>query len=506
MLEATLDEQSTVDLQLALQPDALLQYREIGDFQLPVGSNLVTVFDELGGELLILGEPASGKTITMLQLVKGLWEIATQDDDKRLPIVVNLSEWTDTKTVWFPNLSIDDIQKRNISKIMASLTPLKEVQQQTFIEWLTAYVANVFDVDEDFIKTQLDAGKLVLVFDGLDEVAPDKREAVVTALNEIKAIHMENQMVVCSRIAEYEELAEKLDLRSAIKLQPLATDVIIEQIEANNRTQLKAVVTTQPTALTLLQSPLFLSMAIQTYADGRIDDVAGFTLTQKTLIHDFIDHAIESLSEQRRVGFSHDTIIRYLTFIAYNLRNNSKVVFSRYSVNPGWLPDALQTGIFSDERIEQVSGLKDRSRRFIRNLRDKGGALNNLASTIATLGIGFTKNITQAYVPAITMLLLKRHNLFPYHPVWGPGKFFRVCVDLGLLRSLDNLSIRKLVEGNAKIYMDMVSPFTSNTDEIYEDMGVKFIFIHRHLLDYFADLAPEIMPEFYEADEDASSH
>lgn len=55
----------------------------------PIGA----LFKEHGRSLLILGDPASGKTITLLQLAEELLAEAQQDDTCPIPVILNLSSW-----------------------------------------------------------------------------------------------------------------------------------------------------------------------------------------------------------------------------------------------------------------------------------------------------------------------------------------------------------------------------------------------------------------------------
>ena len=73
----------TVEVSDAVNPPSL-QNRDIG-----------TMYDATG-LLLILGEPGSGKTTTLLDLARFLLDRAGKDIRERVPIVLNLSNWRET--------------------------------------------------------------------------------------------------------------------------------------------------------------------------------------------------------------------------------------------------------------------------------------------------------------------------------------------------------------------------------------------------------------------------
>jgi len=66
---------------------------------------------------------------------------------------------------------------------------------------------------------------LLLLLDGLDEVARERREKCVEAINEFQKEHLV-PLVVCSRVADYEARDIQLKLQSAVLLQPLTSQQV----------------------------------------------------------------------------------------------------------------------------------------------------------------------------------------------------------------------------------------------------------------------------------------
>jgi hypothetical protein len=162
---------------------------------LPPDKKIVDVFDEVGRSLLVLGAPGSGKTITLLELARDLGGRAEADAAEPVPVVFHLSTWTERR-------------------------PLRE--------WLSEELRSKYQIPKQIGASWLEKSRLLLLLDGLDEVAPADQEACVSAINNFAETFGLGGLVVTSRLEEYTALPVRLRLGGAIRLQPLTA----EQVDA----------------------------------------------------------------------------------------------------------------------------------------------------------------------------------------------------------------------------------------------------------------------------------
>ena len=191
---------------------------------LPPGTPVIQKFDELGqgGTMLILGEPGSGKTTTLLELARDLLERAEQDADAPLPVVLHLAAWkrSDRKKSgwsWFGR-SKPEPQKLEDWVI-------EELQNSPVIEGLTGEYRD-YRVPGAVAQSWLDEQRLVLLLDGLDEVVPEQREGCVKAIHEFRQAYSLVEMVVCCRVTDYRKLKANLQFQQELIIQPLTLQQI----------------------------------------------------------------------------------------------------------------------------------------------------------------------------------------------------------------------------------------------------------------------------------------
>src|SRR5712691_8608932 len=199
VLEQSLNGAVLIDLGLHEQQDAIanpwrfvLQQPDHSSYPLPPGTRITQVYDEVGGELLVLGEPGSGKTTLLLKLACDLLDRARNNEAHSIPVVFNLSSWT---------------------------------KQQLLSDWLVEELNDKYQVPRKLGQSWVDGDQLLPLLDGLDEVASEYRGTCVEAINAYRKEHMV-PMVLCSRSKDYFSQERRVQSGFAVVVQPLTTEQI----------------------------------------------------------------------------------------------------------------------------------------------------------------------------------------------------------------------------------------------------------------------------------------
>jgi len=159
--------------------------------KLDPGTRIIDVFERMGmgGALLILGEPGSGKTTSLLEFAEDRIAHAEQDIDLPIPVVLNLSTWRGGR--------------------------------QTLFDWLVEELWGKYRVSKALSKDWISREKLLPLLDGLDEVREDRRESCIQAINQFIQMYGKTEVVVCSRIADYQRLKTRFKFQGAIFIDDL---------------------------------------------------------------------------------------------------------------------------------------------------------------------------------------------------------------------------------------------------------------------------------------------
>ena len=204
-----------------------------------------STFRDAGESLVVLGEPATGKTVAMLLLLRELLAESTRDLSRPIPVPFTLDAWANDRR------------------------PLGD--------WMVTQLC------EKFSQTKVDAESLVLkgsrriipCLDGLDEVPEDARPACVEAINTYCADASVAGVVVTSRCDEYLALPERLTPRAAVAIQRLEPDAVLEHVAAAG-TSYASLDTILRGASELLHNacaPLLLRLLMRAVRDGSVETV-----------------------------------------------------------------------------------------------------------------------------------------------------------------------------------------------------------------------------------------
>lgn len=322
VLKKSLHNQALIELGLEERSQAVASpLRGVGEFPdepgrtFPDGTQATAIFDELGAgrTLLILGEPGAGKTTTLLKLAQSLLERIGDDLSQPIPVILNLSSWA---------------KKR-----------------QSIAEWLVQDLYETFQVSKSMGRTWIEEEQLILCLDGLDEVESQHRDDCVQTLNQFIQDHGRTEIVVCSRILDYESLSERLRLRSAIYVQPLTFKQISHYLEqaGEQLTALRTVLAQNSDIRGFASSPLILSIMSLAYRDCPLEQFPKLTsidVFRQRLFETYIERMF-----QRRgptLQYSHMQTNYWLGWIAQRMVQTSQTVFLIERIQPSWLQTRIQ--------------------------------------------------------------------------------------------------------------------------------------------------------------------
>jgi len=293
-------------LQQSGQPDAVIA----DDIQ------VVEIFDKMGQQLLILGEPGSGKTTTLLTLADALLARADADMMLPTPVLFNLSSWTET----YPQLE----------------------------EWLSEELNTRYQIPQKVAKQWVKDDELLLLLDGLDEVSEANRAACVIAINAFRQKHVVG-LAVCSRTTEYGTLAKRLKLAAAVVVRPLT----LEQIEAyvvqsgEPAAALSRALAESSELRELAQTPLMLSVMMLAYHNQVTNDDM-IDVSRRSERQTLLDRYIRRMFEHRELVYLYapQQSIKWLRWLAGQMvdRNQSQFLIER--LQPDWLAQQSDINLY----------------------------------------------------------------------------------------------------------------------------------------------------------------
>src|SRR6266849_1801965 len=276
-------------------------------------TTIVQVFDQAGGELLILGGPGAGKTTLLLELARDLLKRAKDNEAAPIPVVLMLASWATEKL------------------------PLEQ--------WIVEELRMKYDVPSQIGKEWAKANQLLLLLDGLDEVVPDALPACIEAINGY--YHQAHRsLVVCSRTKEFLDQSGRLALHTAVTVQPLSSEQIgtyLDGLAAKGEEieGLKRALHQSTTLRTLATTPLFLTVLILAYHGKPVQELLALVKGEPTdqphlLFHNYVEQML-----QRKGTHIHapaQQTKHWLAWLARQLTAHQQSELYLEQLQPDWLP------------------------------------------------------------------------------------------------------------------------------------------------------------------------
>lgn len=323
-LKQSLHNQVLIQLGMEAQPEHVKRPWDseikIGDKPpepIPEDWNILQVFDEAQGKLLILGAPGAGKTTMVLDLARELCIRAEQQADYPIPVLLNLSTWKGAG---------NSIQN-----------------------WLVKELKSKYGVRRDVGIKWLNNAELLLILDGLDEVESAFQMSCIQAINQLRHEEYHSQyLVVCSRYEEYNNTATKLQLNGAVFLQQLSNTQIQNYLIQLQQDVLSQILQKDSILLELVRKPLLLSIAILSGRKLLIQNWQQLSSENEQLSY-LLDTYVQQMWARKLKNSlynrsKHPTTIvefrKYLVFLAQRLQQESKTEFLIENIQPiHWLND-----------------------------------------------------------------------------------------------------------------------------------------------------------------------
>lgn len=264
----------------------------------PPGTPPHAVFRELQQRMLILGSPGSGKTTTMLELLRGLLAEAQRDANAPVPVFLPLASWS----------------RRCL-----------DLEQ-----WVLSEVNVRYDVQPGHVRAWLDSSQLLLLLDGLDEVEAEKQQQCVEKINQFRSEHGTTPIAICCRTLDYQRLHSALNVYGTLTVESLNRDEVERLLDRPDGlfAGVQDALSRQPWLWELADSPLYLSFMMLSFGDqdnGAIpQESANSEQEGRSLL---IANYVRTMLRHRHDPKPAQTL-RGLAFVARQMQRTNQTVFT----------------------------------------------------------------------------------------------------------------------------------------------------------------------------------
>jgi len=333
LLEKSLRNVVTIELELSERSDMVANPwgQSLQEVHQPAAEpaadlHILDAYEKAQGKLLILGEPGSGKTTQLLQLVQALLERARRNDTYPIPVVFYLSSW---------------IEKR-----------------QPITKWLVEELSVKYHISPVLGQQWIDSNQLLPLFDGLDEVDSSHYSACVEALNIYLKEHGLVPTVICSRSSNYLSQSRRLSLHSAVVVQPLTEQKIASYLQSTGRRMegLREGLNRAPNLKELAHTPLMLRVLATIYEGDTVENTQ-ITSTLEVQQRAFATYIVQAFKRQSHAHYKPEQTVGWLQWLAQQLNKRNQTDFYIEFMQIDWLPEYRLRRLYPAFAVGLVYGI-----------------------------------------------------------------------------------------------------------------------------------------------------
>ena len=289
----------------------------------PPGTPPDTVFHDLQQRMLILGSPGSGKTTTMLELLRQLLEKARLDANAPIPVFLPLASWSRRQLQARPSRRGSFWRQRRTSGDDSGSRPPLE-------QWVVREVSERHDVPTGHVRAWLDSSQLLLLLDGLDEVEDKYQQKCVQAINTFRHGHGTTPVAICCRTVDYQRLQSALNVYGTLTVENLSRAQVERLLDRPDGlfAGVQDALARQPWLWELADRPLYLSFMMLGFRDQGNDAIIeaseqneqqGRNLLIANYVRTMLSHRDDPSPAQT---------MRRLAFIARQMQRDNQTVFT----------------------------------------------------------------------------------------------------------------------------------------------------------------------------------
>lgn len=294
--------------------DIYLKDYFIDSYENKFADSFVELFNDFENSikrLLILGEPGAGKTVLLLQFGLALVDLAKQNFDYPVPIILDLATWGN--------------------------------EIESFESWLEenlVFYVGEYGVSKKYAKELVKENNLLLILDGLDEISAKEREDCLAKMKEyidkLDNSRATNRnypsLIIGSRKQEYLGTNTRAPVRAMINIAYLTSEKVLKEL-----TRIKDSGNSFAQKLLNINTTLQLTDKLKTAFEVHLSLNMAYkynfiNYTSINLVSAYLYQEIAKL-EQDEPNAKH-----YLSFLSIKLKENNKgIAFELIDLQPNWL-------------------------------------------------------------------------------------------------------------------------------------------------------------------------